>query len=105
MRKHVLLSAMHHHTGPGQVSLQCDPVDALPLIRALSGRWFYPQDRQEQIRRETPKKPNHPWEDYGDAFIYWLWGLTSEMGPRRPVQVETQFTIGSGPSVQSTFRV
>jgi hypothetical protein len=90
-RKHVLLSAMHHSVKPGQVSLQIDPVDAAGLVKALAGRWHYPIDRQGQVRRDLPKKPNHPWEDYGDAFVYWLWSLTSESQPPGPIKVESQF--------------
>lgn len=94
-RKHVLLSALNHHHGPGEVSLQLDPVDAGPLVKALSGRWYYPMDRLGQVRRELPKKPNHPWEDLGDALIYWLWGLTSEAQPPGPVSVEMAFEVGA----------
>jgi hypothetical protein len=64
----------------GEPALQLDPVDALPLIRALDGRWYYPQATDGRARRELPAKPNHPWEDLGDAFAYLLAG----MAPTRP---------------------
>jgi len=103
-RKHVLISAMNHHWAAGKPSLVIDPVDGMPLIRALSGRWFYPTDRLGQVRRDLPKKPNHPWEDLGDAFIYWLWGLTAELQPPGPVQVETHFDLARpGVEVVSTW--
>jgi hypothetical protein len=80
-RKHVLISAMNHHIAAGKPSLQIDPQDGAALIKALSGRWHYAVDRQGHVSRDLPKKPNHPWEDLGDSFIYWLWGLTSETQP------------------------
>lgn len=107
-RKHVLISMINHHVSPGKCSLQIDPVDGMGLIRALSGRWHYPQDRLGKIRKETPKKPNHPWEDYGDSFIYWGCGLTAQpnRGPQVP-KVETQFDVGriGQPQVQSDFQL
>lgn len=102
-RKHVLLSAMHHHAKPGQVSLQLDPVDAAGLVKSLGGRWHYPIDRQGQVRRDLPKKPNHPWEDYGDAFIYWLWSLTSEQQPPGPLKVESRFSLDAVPVETGVF--
>ena len=103
-RKHVLLSAMHHPgRTPGSVSLQLDPVEAKGLIQALGGRWHYPVDRQGQVRRDLPKKPNHPHEDYGDAFIYWLWSLTSESQPTGPMKVETQFSLDRPVTVETTI--
>jgi hypothetical protein len=105
-RRHVLVSAMNHHARPGQVSLQVDPVDGRPLVRACSGQWYYPVDRGGHVQRDGPKKPNHPWEDLGDALIYWLWALTSEAGPPAPLKVESIFDtgfVGAGPRVVSEW--
>lgn len=102
-RNNTLLASMHHHAQPGQVSLQLDPVDAGPLVKALSGRWHYPVDALGQVRRDLPKKPNHPWEDLGDSFIYWLWCLTSESQPTGPVKVETQFSLDAPITVDTAM--
>ena len=105
-RKHTLLSMLHHRTARGEVALRIDPVHGLPLIKALSGRWYYPTDRTGAIRRDLPKKPNHPWEDLGDAFIYWCWAVSAEAGaPRGPVTVESTWDLrGLGnPAVVSAW--
>lgn len=93
-RKACLLAALHRHAEPGQVALQIDPVDGAPLVKALSGRWHYPQDRLGAVRRDLPKKPNHPWEDLGDALIYALWAMVAESAaPTGDVQVDTTFAL------------
>ncbi len=96
-RRHTLLSAMNHHASPGNVSLQLDPIHARPLVKALSGQWYYPMDKSGQVRKDAPKKPNHPWEDLGDAFIYWLWSLHGEPRSTRPIKVETEFSLDPHP--------
>ena len=58
-------------------ALLIDPIDGDPLIKAMGGRWFYPKDRFGKVSRDLPKKPNHPWEDIGDAFL----ALLSRIAP------------------------
>jgi hypothetical protein len=55
----------------GEPALEIDPVDGLPLIRALRGGWYYPKDRLGNVSRDLPKK-NHPHSDIGDAYCYFI---------------------------------
>lgn len=101
-RKHCLLSALNRHAAPGVPAVQIDPVDGRPLIQALAGRWYYPQDRLGNVSRDLPKKPNHPHEDLGDAFIYLLSIMLIERPlVAVPIQVESEFSLsgfsGRGP--------
>lgn len=78
-----LLNSMHR----GEPVLQVDPVHAKGLVRALEGGWYYAQAGDGSLRKADthsgsaqPKKPNHPHEDYGDAFCY----LVAAMAPTAP---------------------
>ncbi len=81
-----VLGAMHN----GEPALLVDPQHAAGLVKALDGAWYYAQDTQGHLRKADtksepvqPKKPNHPWEDYGDAFCYLISGMAPG-GPERP---------------------
>lgn len=60
-----LLSLFSKHNG-----IIIDPIDGDPIVKSFGGRWYYPQDRFGNVTRDLPKKPNHPWEDIGDAALY-----------------------------------
>jgi hypothetical protein len=76
-----LLGMFNGHTG--RPTLQIDPIDGAPLIRALRGAWYYPTVNGK-VSRDLPKKPNHPHEDAGDAFCYFVGGIAPSRAPRNP---------------------
>jgi len=76
----------------GRVGLQIDPgADTELLRKALAGRWYYRQSPTGEIVRDLPHKPNHPWEDLGDAFCYLIGGVAPvrEVMTAAEVKVET----------------
>jgi hypothetical protein len=81
-----------HYRACGPRRLLLDPIDAQPLIKALSGRWHYSEDRVGNVIKDLPEK-SHPWSDLGDSFCYLLCGLMPEMAEQlRPAKKVTVIT-------------
>jgi len=80
----------------GEPALQIDPVDGRPLIKALNGTWYYPQAKDGRVSRDLPAKPNHPHEDIGDGYCYFL-GRIAPASPKptsKPkIEVKTQYNV------------
>ncbi|MSR15337.1 MAG: hypothetical protein EXR86_12395 [Gammaproteobacteria bacterium] len=64
-------------------ALMIDAVDGDPLVQALSTRWHYPMDHDGIATSDKPKQPNHPWEDLGSAYCYWLYIAVPELRAER----------------------
>jgi hypothetical protein len=88
----------------GQPVLEIAP-QARGLITALNGGWYYPKDTATgKVTRDIPKKPNHPHEDYGDAFCYLIAALApmslerhGRAGVTKPYLAKTTFNaLGRG---------
>ena len=52
----------------GKYGVAIDPVHALPLVQALSGKYRY-KINSKGVKDESPEK-SHPWSDVADAFQY-----------------------------------
>ncbi len=81
-RKGPLLTSMNLHVSAGTPALQLDPVGCVQLKQALSTRWHYPQNSLGESSGDEPKKPNHPWEDLGDAYIMFLCAAMPDLKAR-----------------------
>ena len=98
-RKGAMITSFNRNV-PGDFTpaLQIDPVDGKPLIQALSTRWHYPQDQQGRTTSDKPKQPNHPWEDLGQAYCYWVCAAVPESRRSHlPIQIQTAFNVLASP--------
>jgi len=98
-RKETLFAGLNRSL-PGssfEAATRIDPVDGQVLIDALGGGWYYPTDRNGKLTSDRPKKPNHPDEDIGDSFIYFLCACLplSRKQIVRAVRAETKFDVFS----------
>jgi hypothetical protein len=84
-RRDPMLAVFNRLAG-GLPVLQLDGEACRPLIKALNGGWYYPTSPTGAVTRDLPKKPNHPHEDYGDAFCYLVEGMapTRDRTPPQP---------------------
>ena len=81
------LLALFNLGAAGSPCLQITPGPDTELLRkALSGRWYYKQLASGQIVRDLPHKPNHPWEDLGDALCYFAGRVAPSRVPSGPRQ-------------------
>jgi hypothetical protein len=82
-----LLTLLNQGNGRGGMALQIDPGEDTALLRrALAGEWYYAVTRGGQVVRDLPAKPNHPWEDLGDAACYFAGGVAPQVERARRVQ-------------------
>jgi hypothetical protein len=92
-----LLDLFNQGNGQGGMALQIDPgPDTLMLRRALAGEWYYAVTRAGTVVRDLPFKPNHPFEDAGDALCYFAGGVAPQLtrdrrDPRARGQSKTVF--------------
>lgn len=103
--------ASFHRTINLEPELQIDPVDGKPLIQALASRWYYGVDRMGRIMSDKPKQ-NHPFDDLGQAYCYYLCAMLPEIMKKKPrqVKVETSFAVSETrdydvPNVDTDFNV
>ena len=98
-RRDPMLSVLNR-LAQGTAVLQLDPEECVGLIKALNGGWYYPTGPSGAVSRDLPKKPNHPHEDYGDAFCYLIEGMAPTrdhtLPPRRLTVKQTYNILDHG---------
>jgi hypothetical protein len=75
-RKGAMFALFNRSVG-GDPGVLIDPIECEGLLRALRGQWYYQTDRFGNVTGDKPKSPNHPHEDYGQAFCYAACRLTT----------------------------
>jgi hypothetical protein len=93
-----LMTLLNQGNGRGGMALQIDPGEDTALLRrALAGEWYYAVMRGGQVVRDLPAKPTHPWEDCGDAMIYFAAGVAPLRAADDPKQRQKYATTQSNP--------
>lgn len=98
-RSGVLHDLLNAGNGRGGMSLQIDPTEDTRLLRrALAGEWYYAVTRGGTVIRDHPQKDNRPWDDLGDALIYFGSGVSARRasGPPRKLTTVTSYDIFRG---------
>ena len=80
-RLNPLYALLNDGDGLGAPRLRIDP-SCRGLIQALAGGWYLSVGQDGRIRKDTPHKPNHPHEDYGDALCYAIAGAAPQAPDR-----------------------
>jgi|RhiMethySRZTD1v2_1073278.scaffolds.fasta_scaffold19254_8 hypothetical protein len=90
-----LLAALNMGNGRGGMALRIDPGEDTALLRqALGSRWHYSVTRSGTVIRDLPAKPNHPFEDLGDALCYVIGGMAPSRGESEGSRRTTAYIAG-----------
>ena len=81
-----------YHAGAGQSWV----FTLAPYLENVKAMRICPEDRFGQVKKDAPKKPNHPWEDLGDALCYFV-------ARCRPSRNQFDNIRRSGPTVISDY--
>ena len=64
---------------------------------ALRGGWYLSTNADGRVRKDSPHKPNHPHEDFGDAFCYAIAGVAPMVPERDPKRTRPPSRVSFNP--------